>query len=151
MVTHLHVLFVASHNTTTVQSFNSSCPRTPTVTVASSSSDGVRCVLGSAVIAVFNIEFGYPRSGVVKLSRGQRRCDFVPWSDSQRTWAVKSRWIDSKGLITQWSGYTFDSVAHTCPYSSHSPPASLPKWFRNVTLQARISIMATGRLQMPFP
>jgi hypothetical protein len=30
MVTHLHILFVASHNTTTVQSFNSSCPRTPT-------------------------------------------------------------------------------------------------------------------------
>jgi hypothetical protein len=32
MVTHLHILFVASHNTTTVQSFNSSCTRTLTET-----------------------------------------------------------------------------------------------------------------------
>jgi hypothetical protein len=31
IVTHLHKLFVASHNRTTVQSFNSSCPGTPTV------------------------------------------------------------------------------------------------------------------------
>jgi hypothetical protein len=30
MVTHLHILFVASHNTTTVQSFHSSCTRTLT-------------------------------------------------------------------------------------------------------------------------
>jgi hypothetical protein len=30
MVTHLHILFVASHNTTSVQSFNSSCKSTPT-------------------------------------------------------------------------------------------------------------------------
>jgi FAD/FMN-containing dehydrogenase len=30
MVTHLHILFVASSNTTTVQSFNSSCKHTPT-------------------------------------------------------------------------------------------------------------------------
>jgi hypothetical protein len=33
MVTHLHILFVASHNTTTVQSFNSSCTRTLTISV----------------------------------------------------------------------------------------------------------------------
>jgi hypothetical protein len=30
MVTHIHILFVASYNRTSVQSFNSSCPRTLT-------------------------------------------------------------------------------------------------------------------------
>jgi hypothetical protein len=78
MVTHLHILFIASHNTTTVQSFNYSCTRTVT-SVDAENLKNATVVMEVTSTANQPIATKVVHSQVELASNGEKKKNYSAW------------------------------------------------------------------------